>query len=257
MDLRGSVQKIIRVAAATGGLLVLACLQAGPANSASSQLFTEKWQQKFQCKNPGGGQECKVVAGGNFSLKTTIPGTCLVPSDLERAAASSIDIFIGGGTTGANSTDSTGGVEFFEGDIGSDFAIKVFSNKTVATGKFSVQVCNPPNTNCKFVNFEKVQLTVNSSGDLTISFNANTGSNFNGDFFENSIDAENFVGQPSGAVSDMVTFDVDVDASGGSGCEFDLDSGGPVPVSVTGKVKTTNGSNSKPPLSTVNIKGTL
>lgn len=250
MDLTGSIQKLFRVAAATSGLLVLACLQAGPANCGNNQLFTEKWQQQFQCKNPGGGQECRVVAGGNFNLKMTFPGTCLVPSDLERGAGNGIDIFIGDGTTGASSFDSTSGVEFFDDDIGDDFGIKVFSNKTVATQKRTVQVCNPPNSNCKFVNFEKVQLTVNSSGDLTVVFNATTGSNYNGDFFENSIDAQNFVGRPSGNVSDTVDFDVDL------GC-FDLDAGGTIPVAVNGKVKTTNGTNNKPPLSTVNIKGTL
>jgi hypothetical protein len=248
MDLTVSVHKILRVAAATGGLLVLACLQAGPANSGSNQLFTEKWQQQFQCKNPGGGQECRVVAGGNFNVKTTFLGTSCVPSDLERGAGSTIDIFVGNGTTGASSFDSTSGVEYFDDDVGDDFGIKVFSNKTVATQKRTVQVCNPPNSNCKFVNFEKVQLTVNSSGDLTIAFNATTGENFNGDFFENSIDAENFVGQPSGPVSDMVTLDVSLNEC------FDS---GDLPVAVNGKVKTTKPSNSKPALSSVNIKGTL
>ena len=92
MDLSGSIDKMFRVAAATGGLLVLACLQAGPANSASSQLFTEKWQGQFVCKNVGSVKTCKTVSGGNFSLKTTFSGTALVPSDIQPGRGKSVEI---------------------------------------------------------------------------------------------------------------------------------------------------------------------
>jgi len=257
MDLTGSVQKFFRVAGVTGGLLVLACLQAGPANCGSNQLFTEKWQQKQQCKNPGGGQECRDFASGNFTIKTTFPGTCLVPSDLQPGSGNEIFIGLGeadgsGSGSGSGSGTFTGGFFFDDPDVGDDFAIKVFSNKTVATGNLTRRVCNPPNTNCKFVNFGKVKLTVNSSGDFTVQVNANTGFNFNGDHFADSIDAANFVGQ-NGPVSstDEVFFDVEMEPC------FDLDAGGSIPVAVSGKAKTSKSTSTKPALSTVNIKGTL
>ena len=70
-------------------------------------------------------------------------------------------------------TSAASGIDFFDSDVGDDFGIQVFGNKTVATLSAdgsgtpqTVRVCNPPNTNCKIVSFEKVKLTVNNSGDL-------------------------------------------------------------------------------------------
>jgi len=246
MDLSGSIDKMLRVAAVTSGLLVLACLQAGPANSAGNQLFSEKWQDQFVCKNTGT-KTCKTVSGGSFSLKTTFSGTCLVPSDIEPGKSNSVEIQTSGAFKGDTSTAS--GIDFTDSDVGDDFGIQVFSNKTVATlstgPQLTVRVCNPPNTNCKIVSFEKVKLTVNSTGDLTVSVSGTTGKNFNGDMFSESLDAASFVGEPSGDVTDAITFDVTL------GC-FDS---GSVNVAVTGSVKTTAKTSSKPQLSRVNVKG--
>jgi hypothetical protein len=244
MDLTASVHKMFRVATVTGALLVLACLQAGPANSASSQLFTEKWQQKLQCTGGGSSKTCKTVGGGNFTIEHTFPGTCLVPSDLDMGSGDFVDISLGDGTLGLGS-DSTEGLEFDESV--DNFKLQVLKDRTIATFRASVKVCKPSSTNCKDFNFEKVKVTINSDGDLTVSVSATTGFDFNGDFFEVSLDAMNFVGMPSGDITDTMNFAVDM------GC-FDS---GDLPVDVTGRVKTVTKSGTNHGLSTVKIKGIL
>jgi len=249
MDLSGSVHKMFRVAAATGVLLVFACLQAGPADCANAQ-FTETWKQQNQCKDIPT-KTCRTFGGGSFNFSATFPATSCTPSDLDTGSGEFIEFGLTDGTTGSGS-DSTGGFESIDNSV-DDFALKVFKDHSVATLVNSVRICNPPNSNCKFVNFEKVKVTIDSKGNITISGSATTGFNFNGDMFENSIDALNFVGKPTGDITDTVILSFSISTSGSVNC-FES---GDIPVAVTGTVKTSKETSTKPALSTIKLKGKL
>ena len=241
-----SVGRILIVVALTGGLLALACPQAWSASNA--KLFTETWQDHEQCqKFKASGTVfvvCNEVSGGKFTIKATISqstsgasGT-LTPSLLTNPSTE-FSITLGGYT--------------FQGTMG-NFKVKASKTKATATQSFFTQMCNALGQRCKNFKYEQIKLTVTNKGTLVVSISATTGSDANGDTFENSIDAENFDGEATGPVSDSLFLQIDLGT-------FNFNDANINNVAVTGTVKTKPakgiGTSSVNNLSNIKITGTL
>lgn len=213
----GSVGRIFRIIALMGGLLALAWSQAW---SASKKVFTETWQQKFVCaKIPGSSfKTCDEVSGGKFSIKTTFSAG-IDPSVLSPSSSEQFDIFLGGYSFGPVEISTAN--HFTSGKKSSS-----------ATFQLTTQKCNNAGGNCNpNFQFEKIVLTVTKKkGDLTVAITAVTGSDFNGDSFESSIEAADFVGG-NHKVQDFISLQVDL----GSFTFNDVDNAN---VMVKGSVKT-------------------
>ena len=248
----GSVCRLIKVAAISVGFVMLACPQARSATT--QKLFGEHWQQKEQCANLGGtsGRVCTVVSSGKFILKAKFTGTGLSPS-LLSTSGTAFNIALGGATFGSGSGSSTVGYSFQDSNVSSDFQVKTSNSKATATRFLTTQKCNATGSACNpNFKYEKIVLTITNSGELEISISAKTGTDLHGDIFENSINAENFDGDPTGPVADSIFVQIDL----GSFAFNDVDSEN---VTVNGHVTTKfgrpRGSSSSPGLSTVNISG--
>jgi len=242
-----TVARIFDVVALAAGLLALACPPAWPAGS--NQLFTESWNQKWKCGSTRGssGSACTLVGRGKFDITANF-ATSLTPSVLSDPSTQ-FDITLGGGS-GGSGTAMTG---YYFKDTMSSFTQKVSKNETTAKRVLSTQKCNGNGNQCKNFDYETIVLKITKAGKLEISISAKTGSDLNGDTFENSIDAENFDGD-NGPVSGDLYLQVDLGS-------FSFNDGDSDNVSVTGNATTksskTRGSTSVPDLSDVKIGGTL
>jgi len=185
------------------------------------------------------GQTCEVVSGGKFTIDAKFPGTGLSPS-LLSTSGTSFDITLaggsgsGGGSEGSNAKARVGakhspakkgsggsgggskggssvgtGYTFQDANVSSDFTLKTSGSKTTATKVLTTQKCDAQGKDCKSFDYETIELTITKQGELKISISAKTGVDFNGDTFENSIDAENFDGD-KGPVSDSLFLQVDL-----------------------------------------------
>jgi hypothetical protein len=262
-----SVGRIFKVAAVTGGLLMLACPQARAASANNS--FTESWQQTEKCEKPKGSSSfsCDEFTSGKFSGKVTILETTsgasgtLSPSLLTSGTAA-FDISLappggagsGSGPSGSGSGSSSETGAYYHGTINSadGWTIKGNSKKATATRSLYGPKCK----NSKF-KYETIELTITDKPELTISVTGTTGFNSCGDQFADSLDAENFDGEPTGPVTgDWIQMFLQIDFPG----SFNFNDADNLNVSVTGTVKTKpfkfKGSSINN-LSNVNIKGTL
>jgi hypothetical protein len=229
-----SIHRTFKVAAIAGGLLAFACSQAQSATT--QKLFNENWKQKEQCVNEGGtsGTTCEVVSGGEFTIDAKFPGTGLSPS-LLSTSGTAFEINLAGGTGSGGGSGGSGskarvgakdrpaqkgsssrggssvgtGYVFQDANVSTDFTIKTSGSKTTATKDLTTQKCNAQGKDCKSFKYETIELTITKQGELKISITAKTGADFNGDTFENSIDAENFDGD-KGPVSDSMFLQVDL-----------------------------------------------
>jgi hypothetical protein len=192
----GSVSRIFRIIALMGGLLALAWSQAWSANK---KVFTETWQQKFVCaKIPGSSfKTCDEVSSGKFSIKTTFSAG-LDPSVLSPSSSEQFDIFLGGYSFGPVEISTAN--SFTSGKKGSSATFQLTTQKCSSSGGG----CDPN------FQFEKIVLTVTKKkGDLTVAITAVTGSDFNGDSFESSIEAADFVGG-NHKIQDSISLQVDL-----------------------------------------------
>ncbi len=263
-----SVGKIFKVAAVTGGLLMLACSQAWSASA--DNLFTESWKQTEKCEKPKGSSffTCDYVPGGKFSVKTTISETTsgasgtLSPT-LLTSGSTVFDISLappGGAGSGSGgipsgsvtSTSETG--LYYNGTISAadGWTVKGNSKKATATLSFIGPKCK----DAKF-KYQQMELTITNRGVLTVSISATTGGDDCGDWFADPLDAENFDGEPTGPVTgDDIQMFLQIDFVG----IFHFNDADNNNVSVTGTVKTKpfkfKGSSINN-LSDVSITGTL
>ena len=247
MHLIGSFGRSFKVAAVTVGLLTLSCPQAWSA-AKPTKLFTETWVDTNQCvkKKTSGTvfNVCNEVSGGKFTLKTTISSSSSEASGtISQSLINSINtfsIFLG------NYTFS---------DTLADAKVVTGKSQSTATFKLVTQKCNNLGAACnpKF-QYEEIVLTITKKGLFTISITATTGADFNGDTFENSIDAASFDGDPTGPVTDDLFLEIDLGS-------FSFNSADSNNVPVTGKVKTKNltvrGTSTGVNLSNISITGTL
>ncbi len=248
MHLIGSFGRSFKVAAVvTVGLLTLSCPQAWSA-AKPTKLFTETWVDTNQCvkKKTSGTvfNVCNEVSGGKFTLKTTISssssGASGTISQSLINASNTFSIFLG------NYTFS---------DTLADAKVVTGKSQSTATFKLVTQKCNNLGAACnpKF-QYEEIVLTITKKGLFTVSITATTGADFNGDTFENSIDASSFDGDPTGPVTDDLFLEIDLGSFSFNGADSNN-------VPVTGKVKTKNiivrGTSTGVNLSNISITGTL
>jgi len=238
-----SVGRIFKLAVLTAAMLALACPQAWSAGS--GMLFNETWKDKDKCARLRGtsGTICDEVSGGKFTIQTTI-------SDSSSFASGTLTPALL--TTGSNTFSLTlGGYSF--SDLMSDFTIKSGANEASATQPNFAESCNLQGK-CKQIKVQDVTLKINNKGELEITITAVTGYDAQGDFFENSIDAENFDGDNSGPLVDNLFLQVDLGS-------FSFNDGQTDNVAVTGTVQTKPGkhagSSSFGTVSNIKTKGTL
>ncbi len=262
-----SVGGIFKVAAVTGGLIMLACPQARSASA--DNLFTESWNQTEKCERPKGSSPitCDYVPSGKFTIKTTISGTTsgasgtLSPS-LLTSGTTAFDISLAPpGGAGSGSSPSGGGHGsssetgfYYHGTINSAGGWTVKATGTQATA--TLPLIGPKCKNAKF-KYEQIELTITDKGELTLSVSATTGGDSCGDWFADSLDAENFDGEQTGPVTgDDIQMFLQIDFVG----SFHFNDADNNNVSVNGTVRTKpfkfTGSTINN-LSDVNIVGTL
>ncbi len=258
---------------------MFACSQAW---SASNKLFTESWQETQKCrkvKESGSVFEvCAEASSGKFDINTTISGTnslasgTLSPSIL-TSGTSVVDISLapaGGAGSGSGSTRFPGSGSvygsgpsptgfYFINPISSKYGWKITGNSKKATAELLLY--RPNCKNPKF-NYEKIELTITNKEKLTVSISATTGSDLcdTENWFADSIDAENFDGEPTGTINEPDSLFLQIDFHG----IWNFNDADNNNVSVTGKVKTKPGKSSRfgsgtapPELSDVSITGTL
>jgi hypothetical protein len=222
----GLVGKTVRAAVITGGLLMLACLQAQSA--IIPKWFTESWQDHEQCTKLKGtsGTVCGEVSAGKFTITVTLtastPGASgtLDPSLL--SSSTPFDITLGGYSFQDATTSN-----FKFGHVG--------TTKTTAKLPLITQKCNAQGLNCNpNFKYENIALSISTKngGTLQITITAVTGSDANGDTFETPIDANNFDGNASGPVTDNLFLQVDL------GTSFNFNDADSNNVAVTGSVVT-------------------
>lgn len=273
-----SVGRIFKVATVTGGLLMLACPQARAASA--DNLFTESWKQTEKCEKPRGSSSftCDYIPSGKFTIKTTISETTsgasgtLSPT-LLTSGSTVFDISLappggagsGSGPSGSGSGGGHSGTSssetgfYYHGTIDSagGWTVKATKTKgTVTKATATLPFIEPKCNNAKF-KYQQIELTITNNGVLTVSISATTGGDNCGDWFADSLDAENFDGEPTGPVTgDWIQMFLQIDFVG----VFHFNDADNNNVSVSGTVKTKpfkfKGSSINN-LSDVNIKGTL
>jgi len=244
-------------------LLMLACLQARSASA--ENLFTESWNQTEKCESFF--STCDYVPSGKFTIKTTISATTsgasgtLSPS-LLTSGTTAFDISLappggagfGSGPSGGDAGSSSETGFYYHGTIDSagGWTVKGNSNKATATLPFIEPKCKDAKSK-----YAQMELTITDKGELTVSISATTGGDTCGNWFADSLDAENFDGEQTGPVTgDDIQMFLQVDFVG----IFHFNDADNNNVSVTGTVKTKPfkfKGTSEYNLSDVNIVGTL
>jgi len=191
-----SISKTFRATVMVGGLLALACPTGWAAKVPTVLTFTETWVDKVACTgNSSDGFNCNEYTAGKLTIKATITsndfGSAIDPSQFDQNTT--VDITLGDYS--------------FSGTLGEDPSYVAGGKKA----KFLVpfQTCDINGNKCKTIN-ETIQLTITTKS-VTISISAPTGSDANGDTFENSVDASNFDGDDSAIYSDQIDFEADLD----------------------------------------------
>ncbi|MGD1020659.1 MAG: hypothetical protein ABSA12_15195 [Verrucomicrobiia bacterium] len=138
------------------------------------------------------GYDCNQYSLGKFTIKAVITtndfGAAIDPSQF--TGDTDFDISLG---------------DYSYSDTLSDASVD--TNKKI---EFLVpfQACDINGNNCKTIN-ETITLSWTTK-ELTISISAPTGSDANGDTFENAIDADNFDGNDTGSYPDTISFEMDL-----------------------------------------------
>jgi hypothetical protein len=179
-----------------GAFLALACPTGWAAKVPTVLTFVESWADKVACTgNSSDGFSCNQYTVGKLTIAATITsndfGAAIDPSQFDQNTT--VDITLGDYS--------------FSGTLGGDPNYVAGGKKA----KFLVpfQTCDINGNKCRTIN-ETIQLTITKKA-VTISISAPTGSDADGNTFENSVDASNFDGNDSGIYSDQIDFEADLD----------------------------------------------
>jgi hypothetical protein len=163
--------KAFRLAVITGALLVFA--SASARSAPIPKWFTETWRDHETCKKLKGssGTFCAEVSAGKFAIHATISATT-------PGASGTLDPTL---LTSTTPFDINLGGYSFQDPMMSDFQFVTARSKTTAKLARITQRCNAQGLNCNNFKYEQIVLSITNQGVLTITIDATTGSDANGD----------------------------------------------------------------------------
>ncbi|MBL1262754.1 hypothetical protein JJL52_03590 [Methylomicrobium sp. RS1] len=163
--------------------------------------FTESWNEKLACTGSSaqGDFDCETYSNGKFNVKVIIPaanfGSAIDPSQFNEDTE--FDIRLGN--------------YLFSATLGN--ADAYVPGATKATFTLADDRCTAEDINgelvCPTKAYETIQIKMKPE-QVTVSISAITGSDANGNTFEDPIEADIYEDEPTGAVSDTIPFEMNL-----------------------------------------------